>query len=275
MRNPKISIIIPVYNAEKTVGNILAKLTSQGYKNIEIIAVNDGSKDNSWKILQKFSKKDKRIIAIDQKNAGASVSRNVGINKATGEFITFIDSDDDISDQLILTLASQIKNNSDFIMCGMNINDKEIVAPNVFIKDKKLITRYILKSLLTKNLLYGPCCKLFRRNIITDNKIEFPQAINYGEDTIFVLNYLHQVNNLTNIQQSLYTYNFQLSGLASNNVTNNKFRQARSNALNKYLANNSLPSNFYLYLLLRLRWAASLTKSLIKTKSSKKGHYEA
>lgn len=79
----KISVIIPVYNVEKTVGNILKKLIFQNYQDIEIIAVNDGSKDDSWKILQKFAKKDKRIITVNQKNAGASAARNTGIRKAT------------------------------------------------------------------------------------------------------------------------------------------------------------------------------------------------
>lgn len=263
MQSPKISVIIPVYNAEKTVGNILEKLISQNYKNIEIITIDDGSKDSSWKILQEFAKQDNRVIMVSQKNAGASAARNTGIRKATGEFITFIDSDDDISDQLIMTLASQIKNNSDFIMCGMNINDKEIVAPNVFIENRRLITQYVLRSLLTKNLLYGPYCKLFRRDIIVDNKIKFPQAINYGEDTIFVLDYLSHTGNIINIQQSLYAYNFQPSGLASTNNTNIIFRKARNNALKKFTSNGILSfRNIFLYLALRSRWGASYYKSV-------------
>lgn len=87
MQNPKISVIIPVYNAEKTIGNILGKLIAQEYRNIEIIAVNDGSGDDSLKILQHFAKKDKRVVVVDQTNAGASIARNVGIHKSTNEYL--------------------------------------------------------------------------------------------------------------------------------------------------------------------------------------------
>lgn len=263
MKNSKISVVIPVYNAEKTIGNILEKLITQEYRNIEIIAVNDGSKDDSWKILEGFSKKDKRVIAIDQKNAGASTARNVGIDKSTGEFITFIDSDDDISDKLISELAEQIKDNSDFIMCGMSINGKEIVAPDAFMNDKKLITQYVLRSLLTKNLLYGPCCKLFRRSIIEKNNIQFPSEIKYGEDTIFVLNYLCHASNITNIQKSLYAYNFQPSGLASANNTDVRFRKARADALKSFVPNDILSlQNVTLHSALSCRWGLSYWKSI-------------
>lgn len=267
MKNPKISVVIPVYNAEKTIGNILEKLITQEYRNIEIIAVNDGSKDDSWKILEGFSKKDKRVIAIDQKNAGASTARNVGINKSTGEFITFVDSDDDISDKLISELAKHIKDNSDFIMCGMSMNDKEIVAPDVFIENKKLITQYVLKSLLTKNLLYGPYCKLFRRSIIAGNNIQFPAEVKYGEDTVFVLNYLSHSNNIINIQRALYYYNFQLSGLASANNTNLRFRKARADALKSFVSINKLSLwAAAIHSALRLRWQLAFIKCILRSR---------
>lgn len=273
MQNHKISVIIPVYNAEKTIGNILEKLISQNYRNIEIIAINDGSQDNSWKVLQKFAKKDERIITIDQKNAGASAARNVGIKEATGDFITFIDSDDDISNKLISELTSRIKNNSDFIMCGMSINKKAVVATDAFIEGRELLRRYVLKSLLTKNLLYGPYCKLFRRDIIVKYKIQFPQGVRYGEDTVFILSYLCYVDSITVIGQALYAYHFQSSGLASNNATNTKFRRTRSRALSKYLISSRISiSSLFLYLFLRLRWMLATIKSQIKSLSLKGGH---
>ena len=264
MKSSKVSVIIPMYNAEKTIGNILDKLISQSYQDIEIIVINDGSKDDSWKVLRSFAKKDARIITINQENAGASAARNTGIAKATGEFITFIDSDDDISDKLIQELASHIKNGSDFIMCGMSINGKVVVAPNISVENKKLITQYVLKSLLTKNLLYGPCCKLFRRSIISDNKIQFPEEVRYGEDTIFVLSYLRYANNITTIEQSLYSYNFQPSGLASANSTNIAFRKARADALNEFMSDRGASlSNIFLHSILRSRWILALVKGIL------------
>lgn len=269
MQSPKVSVIIPVYNAKDTIGNILEKLTSQKYRSIEIIAVNDGSRDNSWEILQEFANRDKRIIAINQKNAGASAARNVGIENASGEFIMFVDSDDDISDRLIWELASHIEDGLDFIMCGMSINGKEVSAPDVFVDNKKTITRYILNSLLTKNLLYGPCCKLFRRDIVISNKIQFPEKVKYGEDTIFVLNYLRYVDNVTTISQVLYFYNLQPSGLASTNSKNIRFRMARVDALGKFMSSSKLSSlSIFLYSLLQIRWTIAFAKSLLRGKNA-------
>ena len=93
-KKKKISIIIPVYNVEKYLSRCLESVINQSYKNIEIIIVNDGSTDNSFDICNKYKKKDKRVILIDQNNQGLSGARNTGLKHATGEYICFIDSDD-------------------------------------------------------------------------------------------------------------------------------------------------------------------------------------
>ena len=219
-------------------------------------------------ILKLYSKKDKRIIVINQNNAGASAARNSGINKSTGKFITFIDSDDDINSGLISELVYHAKNDSDFVMCGMSINGNKIYAADVYLENKKIITQYVLKCILTKNLLYGPYCKLFRLSIISDNKILFPEEIRYGEDTIFVLNYLRHVSNFTNIQQVLYLYNFQSTGLASTNNTNILFRKARLHALQRFIRNNHLSFvGFLFYIMIQLRWLLAFIKNILRTKN--------
>ena len=268
MIKAKISVIIPVYNAEKTIGNIINKLITQKYKNIEIIAINDGSVDDSLEILRKFAKKDNRVVVINQKDAGASAARNAGIKKAAGKFITFIDSDDDISDELIYELARCAKGNTDFVMCGMNIGDKRIVAPSMYVEGRSLIVNYVLKSLLTKNLLYGPYCKLFRRAVVIDNKVAFPEDVNYGEDTIFVLNYLCCATNFAVIGQSLYRYNFQPSGLAANNAAIASFRNARSRALNNFILDTLSLRNVIVYVALRARWGLAYVKRLIEARDA-------
>ena len=90
----KISIIVPVYNTEKFLEKCLNSLINQTLKDIEIICINDGSTDNSLQILEKFANKDKRIQIINQTNSGPSIARNIGIKKAVGEYIGFVDSDD-------------------------------------------------------------------------------------------------------------------------------------------------------------------------------------
>ena len=90
----KISVIVPVYNVEKFLAQCLESLVLQTYKNLEIIIVDDGSSDNSYKIYKKYAKSDSRIQIIKQKNAGVSAARNTGLASATGEYVHFIDSDD-------------------------------------------------------------------------------------------------------------------------------------------------------------------------------------
>ena len=90
----KISIIVPVYNAQKYLKKCIDSIINQTYKNIEILLINDGSKDKSLKICKEYEKKDSRIIVIDKQNKGVSNTRNVGIKKSTGDYIVFIDSDD-------------------------------------------------------------------------------------------------------------------------------------------------------------------------------------
>ena len=266
----KISVIIPVYNAESTIGNILEKLTTQEYDNIEVVAVNDGSKDDSLKVLGRYARKDKRVVVVDKKNGGAGAARNTGLESATGDFVTFIDSDDIIDSNLIVELASRIADNIDFVVCGMQLNGQDITAPNEVIFGSNNIAQYVLKSLLTRNLLYGPCCKLFRRELIVKNHIAFPVDIKYGEDTIFVLQYLGVTKGMAVVGKALYFYEMSPSGLASKNNAVRVFRRARTDALNRFMDDSWSVRNFVLYTILRLRWLLAYLKS----KSRAVGGYE-
>lgn len=261
MKSPKVSVIIPVYNAEKTIGGILKKLINQSYMNIEVVVVNDGSKDDSLKVVKSISMKDRRILVVDQENAGVSVARNVGINNSTGEFITFIDADDDFSEDLINELVTASFDDADFVMCGMSINGKRITSRGLIVEGRKSIVSYVLGSLLMKNLFYGPCCKLFRRSTIAKFSIEFPESIKYGEDTIFVLNYLRHVDRLVILNKPLYLYSFGPFGLASANSANKSFLVARNRALDRFISGGLSAKSTLLYILVRFRWALALVKN--------------
>ena len=101
---PLISVIVPVYNVEKYIGKCLESICCQTYSNLEIIVVNDGSTDNSRQIVLQWTEKDKRIVFLEQQNSGVSVARNLGIEKAHGEYIAFVDSDDYIADNMYMEL---------------------------------------------------------------------------------------------------------------------------------------------------------------------------
>ena len=118
-KNELISIIIPVYNVEKYVGKCLDSIINQTYKNLEIIVVNDGSKDNSLEIIKEYLKKDERIILIDKENGGLSDARNKGIAKAKGKYYMFIDSDDFADQNMVQVLYDNIKKyNKEISICN-------------------------------------------------------------------------------------------------------------------------------------------------------------
>ncbi len=114
----KISIIIPVYNSEKVIARCLESVLNQDYKNIEIIIINDGSKDRSQEIIEQYSKIDGRIKIIKTENQGVSSARNLGIQNASGKYVCFLDADDYVDKDMYNELVKQIKEN-DMVICRM------------------------------------------------------------------------------------------------------------------------------------------------------------
>lgn len=175
MGDELVSIVVPVYNVEHYLDKCIKSLMQQSYRNIEIILVNDGSTDNSLFICQKYKKNDKRIKIINKKNGGLSDARNYGIDKATGFYITFVDSDDWLDEDAIEIAVKYLKeNNADISIYGMSIDsDKKVM------KVKKPKRKYVLDS--EKALIYlnsfkeidvSACNKLYKKSLFS--KIRFP-----------------------------------------------------------------------------------------------------
>ena len=202
-----ISIIVPVYNAEKYLGKCLKSLTNQTLKNIEIICINDGSKDRSAKILSEFSKKDDRIIIINQKNSGLCVARNIGLDNAKGKYIGFVDSDDFVDIDFYEKLYnSAIKHKADIIASG-------IIRFNKF-KSKKYLK--IKKEIITNN--FKEKCKILDipEKCYVWNKIyllekfekfnfRFKENILY-EDMYFTPQVLKNLKTLVTVPNTYYHY---------------------------------------------------------------------
>ena len=126
---PKLSIICPVYNAEKYLARILESLLNQDYRDFELIMVNDGSSDDSKKIIEKYSKKDKRVKMISQKNQGIAKARNRGMTEAKGEYLMFVDNDDYVNDGYLKNYVEEIESGDgyDIVMGGYRrINGKGV-----------------------------------------------------------------------------------------------------------------------------------------------------
>ena len=150
-----ISIIIPVYNVEKYLAKCLDSVLNQTYKNLEIILVDDGSKDNSGAICDEYAKRDNRIIVVHQKNSGVSKARNLGMSMATGDYIGFIDSDDTIEANMYeVLLKNAIESGAEISYCGLkqiqldgkidysnNTLEKRVVKKEEAIKDIFLMIR--------------------------------------------------------------------------------------------------------------------------------------
>lgn len=187
---PKISVIIPVYNMEKYVGECLDSVLRQTLSDIEVIVVNDGSTDNSLKIIEKYQKKDNRIIIIDKKNAGVAAARNDGIKIATGEFLAFMDPDDMYANNEVLFHCYEMaeKENVSIVggrtvylyQDGSTQEETEKQIGNIVITAEG-ITEY-------KNYQYdyGYVCYIYKRNLIVDNQIFFPLYSRFQDPPFFV-----------------------------------------------------------------------------------------
>lgn len=183
MENPKVSIVIPVYNTEKYLQRCIDSLLAQTYKNIEFIFVDDGSKDNSFSILEKAEKQDRRIIIMQQDNGGPSKARNTGIKNCTGKYIMFCDSDDTVTVDWCELLVKAIEYHPDaWIMSGVNILSED----TELLQEQKILGN----NVLGKEDYYKVFCnglsgysvnKIYSIQVINDNNILFDEKINHGE----------------------------------------------------------------------------------------------
>lgn len=213
--NPKVSIIIPVYNAERFLNDCLDSVLKQTYDNIEIILVDDGSIDNSLSICLNIEAADERVKVISSQNRGPSSARNIGIKHATGSLIQFIDSDDLIARNMVSRLVEVMhNNNNDLVVCGYKIvypdSDKKVEI-NRFMEEEINIDSYrlgeITGRLFEKKLLNSCCNKMYKKDIIVSNEVKFNEKMKIGEDLIFNIDYLRSCKTRISItKDSLYLY---------------------------------------------------------------------
>lgn len=224
--NKKVSVIVPVYNSERTLPNCIYSILNQTYKNIEIIIVDDGSNDNSEKICNKFKKIYSNIIYVRQKNNGVSSARNTGIKKSSGKWIMFVDSDDTIDSNLIEELIKKNNNNN---LVGAKL--KKIFPRRI--TTSNYISKYSIKEFIINiadgKIFGGVLGYLFDKNYIPF----FDQNTSYMEDTIFMLNYLKKVKKIEYVD-SYYNYIF-----SENSITNTfNTKKIERNIKNMYYSIN-------------------------------------
>jgi glycosyltransferase involved in cell wall biosynthesis len=206
MKKIKVSLIVPVYNVEKYISKCLDSLVNQTLNDIEIIVVNDGTKDNSQKIIDEYVKKyPNKIKSYIKKNGGLSDARNYGIKKATGEYIGFVDSDDYVDLKLYEDMYKKaIDSGADIVGCQVKYVYPDKVTYNKI--DDNLFNKSIIESpdILLQLKSYAPN-KIYKRSFWTENNFSFP--IQYFEDSAIVYNILLMANKIECVYDNFYYYN--------------------------------------------------------------------
>ena len=263
--NPKVSIIVPVYNVEKYLHRCMDSLINQTLKDIEIIAVNDGSTDSSLSILREYEKKDTRVIVINKKNGGLSSARNEGMKYTSGDYITFVDSDDwlDIN-SLEEMYKTSVNYNCDLVMCSYSREYTDKSKPKKFNLEKvtvyneqecKDLHRRIVGPIGNElgnpehnDSLVTAWGKLYKSSIIKDNNIEFIDTSIIGtEDCLFNVYAFGNVKKAVFLNESFYKYWKEnansLTAVHKKNL--NKRWMTMYAYIREYIDENNLEDYFY------------------------------
>lgn len=205
--NPLVSIIIPVYNVAPYLPRCIESVLKQTYINLQIIIINDGSSDNSYKLLESYVSKDCRITLINQENAGVSVARNKGLEKVTGDYIMFLDGDDWIDTNMVDDLLQLIKqSNSDIVCSGFIFEDTALNKRRINKCRPKFVTgKYILKNYLVgKDIWSSSCARLYKKSFIKKYNFQFVPELKIGEDGYFSLQVMSKAESIVISEKCYY-----------------------------------------------------------------------
>lgn len=227
----KVSVIVPVYNASSYIPQCIESLLNQTYQNIEIILINDGSTDDSLSICESYAEKDRRIIVHSIKNSGVSTARNVGMNIATGDYITFVDSDDWAELNMLEYAVTKLKKTeSDIVIWSYfkNYYKNEVKLPlipggnQVFDHEKDILYlkaiygRYDENIVITEGVSVGTVwCKLYKKDLLDKNNLKFIPALTRAQDTVFSINAFSYAKKISYFDENLYHYRISNSSTTS------------------------------------------------------------
>jgi glycosyltransferase involved in cell wall biosynthesis len=223
----KISVIIPVYNTARYLAECLDSVAAQDFDDWECLIVDDGSSDGSGAICDEYAAGDARFRVFHTANSGVSAARNLGIGHARGSFLAFIDSDDWVERGYLSGLYRAAGDSgAELALCGMRLVrdtgvEVNLPEPGVFSPGGGNSDRFV--ELNRKFLLYGPCVKLYRSDMVRGKNIRFPTDINYGEDLMFNFDYLEHVRTIAAVGAPLYNYRMVSAGTLSTSPTSRDF----------------------------------------------------
>ena len=204
--NPKISVIAPVYNAEKYLHRCVDSILAQTFKNFELLLIDDGSKDWSGAICDEYVQKDERVKVWHKENGGVSSARNVGLDKARGEWVTFVDSDDWVCEDWLSTFVDNLEE-TDAVVSEFNFVTSDKIRP--FKMDCQSEAPAHVADYLNKERNYGFLwCKCFNRSLIEKNKLRFDEKMSFLEDEDFVCRYWAKSKKVKVVNHVTYNYVF-------------------------------------------------------------------
>lgn len=222
----KVSVVVPVYNGERSVASCLDNLTKQSLKEIEIICVNDGSTDNSLEVINDYIKKDPRIRVVSQKNGGLSAARNTGLRNVKTPFVMFCDCDDIFDDEMCEKMVgAMVENDVDIVACGTEVEYKahsEIAESDSNYYRIKFSGKNYINEEITSRTDVSVCDKIFKVELINKHGIKFPEGLN-NEDYYFYNAYMSISDTILFITKKMYKYIRHEDSIMSDNFNSNKY----------------------------------------------------
>ena len=203
---PLLSIIVPIYNAESTLACCIDSILSQTFRSFEVILVNDGSTDNSLSLCENYACADSRVIILNKTNGGVSSARNLGIDCAKGDYIVFIDADDYLFEDSIRAVTDDLRD-IDLLIASSLFSSSSIVQR---LDRVGLVLKDEIGSFLEENhshpLLSAPWAKFFKREILVRFNLRFNDSLCFGEDAVFVKEYLLHTERIFVTSVPIYYY---------------------------------------------------------------------
>lgn len=222
-----LSVIIPIYNSEKTIGKTIESVISSGFPfSYELILVDDGSSDRSYHICEKYASISSNIRLVQKTNGGVSSARNAGLKKATGLYITFIDSDDYVAENYFQQIFAALEDGKDLILFSNNLMRQDGVG----LIEKKGETSFIsldeITSLLCSQKINAPWDKVYKTTILNQYQIMFDEDISMGEDLLFNFDYISHCKDCLYLTEPIYNHCLSDQGLtAKQSIAHLKKRQ--------------------------------------------------
>ncbi|MEC4114115.1 glycosyltransferase [Myroides pelagicus] len=237
MTPPLISVIVPVYNVQDYVAQCIESIINQSYQNLEIIIVNDGTKDNSADICRKYAEKDSRIVFLEKENGGISSARNFGLDRATGDYISFVDSDDFLYEKYFEVLLHHLAD-ADIVFCNANFykTDADLTFPSneslISPQTVEFSSIELLQKINTfkKPLVIVPWGKLYKKEIW--KTIRYPEGRSHEDETI-VHEYIDRAKKIRFIDLPLYYYRQDVAGSETHSIDLRKVNNYYQACLNR------------------------------------------